>query len=175
MKPRGHAWPYRDWVVDALNRDLPYDQFVQRQLAADLLPGLDPKERAALGFLGVSPDYWKELQLDVDVIKSIVADEWEEKIDAVSSTFLGLTVACARCHDHKFDPIGTKDYYALAGVVAGTRLIDLPLLPDAEAAAVRKAEAEIQTLEEQIKTLIGYRENGPADKFKSSGIEVLFF
>lgn len=153
LKPRGQGWPYRDWVVKALNSDLPYDQFVMRQLAADLMPGVDPKERAALGFLGGSPDYWKELQLDVDVIKSIVADEWEEKIDAVSSTFLGLTVACARCHDHKFDPISTKDYYSLAGVVAGTKLVDLPLLPDMEAAAVRKAEAGIQTLEEQIKTL----------------------
>jgi hypothetical protein len=153
LKPRGQGWPYRDWVVKALNDDLPYDQFVTRQLAADLTPGLDPKERAAVGFLGGSPDYWKELQLDVDVIKSIVADEWEEKIDAVSSTFLGLTVACARCHDHKFDPIAQTDYYALAGVVAGTRQIDLPLLPDEQAAAVRKAEAEIEALEEQIRTL----------------------
>jgi len=153
MTPRGHGWPYRDWVVKALNADLPYDQFVQRQLAADLLPGLDPKERAALGFLGGSPDYWKELQLDVDVIKSIVADEWEEKIDAVCSTFLGLTVACARCHDHKFDPITTRDYYGLAGVIAGVRMIDLPLLPDAEAAAVQKAVDEIAGLEEKIKAL----------------------
>jgi hypothetical protein len=162
LKPRGQGWPYRDWVVKALNRDLPYDQFVQRQLAADLMPGLDPMERAALGFLGGSPDYWKELQLDVDVIKSIVADEWEEKIDAVSSTFLGLTVACARCHDHKFDPIAQKDYYALAGVIAGTRQIDLPLLPEAEAAAVRKAEAEIRELEEQIKTFKA-KKPAPAD------------
>jgi Protein of unknown function (DUF1553)/Protein of unknown function (DUF1549)/Planctomycete cytochrome C len=162
MKPRGQSWPYRDWVVKALNEDLPYDQFVIRQLAADLMPGLDPKERAALGFLGGSPDYWKELQLDVDVIKSIVADEWEEKIDAVSSTFLGLTVACARCHDHKFDPIGTNDYYALAGVIAGTRMVDLPLLPDAEAMAVRKAEAEIQTLQEQM-TALKAMKPAPAD------------
>jgi hypothetical protein len=73
MKPRGEAWPYRDWVVTALNNDLPYDQFVMRQLAADLLPGADPRDRAALGFLGVSPDYWKELQLNVDVIRSISA------------------------------------------------------------------------------------------------------
>ncbi len=162
MKPRGQSWPYRDWVVKALNDDLPYDQFVIRQLAADLEPGLDPKERAALGFLGGSPDYWKELQLDVDVIRSIVADEWEEKIDAVSSTFLGLTVACARCHDHKFDPISTKDYYALAGVIAGTRMVDLPLLPDAEAAAVRKAVDDIQVLQEQMKALKAMKP-APAD------------
>jgi hypothetical protein len=162
LKPRGQGWLYRDWVVKALNSDLPYDQFVQRQLAADLMPGVDPKERAALGFLGISPDYWKELQLDVDVIKSIVADEWEEKIDAVSSTFLGLTTACARCHDHKFDPISTKDYYALAGVIAGVRQVDLPLLPDAEAAAVRKAEEEIRKLEGQIQALKA-KKPAPAD------------
>jgi hypothetical protein len=152
MTPRGHGWPYRDWVVNALNRDLPYDQFVLRQLAADHLP-IDPKERAALGFLGISPDYWKELQLDVDVIKSIVADEWEEKIDSLCSTFLGLTVACARCHDHKFDPITTKDYYGLAGVVAGARMIDLPLLPDAEATAVQKAVAEVEAIQAKLKAI----------------------
>jgi hypothetical protein len=153
LKPRGQGWPYRDWVVKALNEDLPYDRFVMQQLAADLMPGVDPKDHAALGFLGVSPDYWKELQLDVDVIKSIVADEWEEKIDTVCSTFLGLTVACARCHDHKYDPISTRDYYALAGVIAGTRQIDLPLLPDEEAEAVRNAEAKIEELQAEIKTL----------------------
>ncbi|MCE9564882.1 MAG: PSD1 and planctomycete cytochrome C domain-containing protein [Planctomycetes bacterium] len=162
MTPRGQAWPYRDWVVKALNNDLPYDQFVMRQLAADLMPGVDPKERAALGFMGVSPDYWKELQLDVEVIKSIVADEWEERIDTVSGTFLGLTTACARCHDHKFDPISTKDYYSLAGVIAGMRQVDLPLLPNAEAAAVKKAEEEIQKLEAQIKALKGAKP-APAD------------
>jgi hypothetical protein len=153
LTPRGQGWPYRDWVVSALNRDLPYDQFLQRQLAADLMPGVDPKERAALGFLGISPDYWKELQLDVEVIKSIVADEWEERIDTICSSFLGLTVACARCHDHKFDPITTRDYYALAGVIAGVKQIDLPLLPDAEAVMVEKAVEEIQALEDKIKAL----------------------
>ena len=162
LTPRGHGWPYRDWVVRALNSDLPYDQFVTRQLAADLLPDVDPKERAALGFLGISPDYWKELQLDVGVIKTIVADEWEERVDAVCGTFLGLTVACARCHDHKFDPITQKDYYALAGVIAATRQVDLPLLPDAQAAAVRRAEAELQSLAEQLKALKAKRP-APAD------------
>jgi hypothetical protein len=162
LKPRGQGWPYRDWVVKALNEDLPYDQFVMQQLAADLMPGVDPKDHAALGFLGVSPDYWKELQLDVDVIKSIVADEWEEKIDTVCSTFLGLTVACARCHDHKYDPISTRDYYALAGVIAGTRQIDLPLLPDEEAEAVRNAETKIEELQAEIKTLKA-KKPAPAD------------
>lgn len=122
---KGQPYLYRDWVVQALNDDLPYDQFVQRQLAADVLPDTVPADRAALGFLGLSPTYWKELKLDKDVIKTVVAEEWEERIDAVCRTFLGLTVACARCHDHKFDPITQQDYYALAGVFASIRQADL--------------------------------------------------
>jgi hypothetical protein len=73
--------------------------------------------------------YWKELKLDKEVIKSIVAEEWEERIGTLGATFLGLTIGCARCHDHKFDPITQADYYALAGVLASTRQIDRPLLP----------------------------------------------
>ena len=85
-------------------------------------------------FISLSPTYWKELRLAPDVIKVVVAEEWEERIDAFSRTFLGLTVACARCHDHKFDPVTMKDYYALAGVFANTKLADRPLLPAAEGA-----------------------------------------
>ena len=100
------------------------------QLAADRVADARPGDAAALGFLGLSPDYWKELQLDKDIIKGIVADEWEERIGAVSSGFLGLTVACARCHDHKFEPITRNDYYALAGVIASTRMTDREVLPE---------------------------------------------
>ena len=132
-----------DRVVRALNDDLPYDQFVQRQLAADLMPEARPDDLAALGFLGLSPTYWKELKLDKDVIKTVVAEEWEEHIQAVCSGFLGLTVACARCHDHKFDPISAHDYYALAGVFASTRQVDRALLPKERAAPVQQA-ARIQ-------------------------------
>ncbi len=121
---KGSPWIYRDWVVRAVNDDMPYDQFVQLQLAADLMPDVEARERAALGFLGLSPTYWKELKLAPDVIKTVVAEEWEERIHTISGTFLGLTVACARCHDHKFDPITMHDYYALAGVLASTRLTD---------------------------------------------------
>jgi hypothetical protein len=135
---KAQPWRYRDWVVRAFNEDLPYDQFVQRQIAADLLPGTTPADRAALGFLGLSPTYWKELKLAPDVIKTVVAEEWEERVGALTGTFLGLTVACARCHDHKFDPITTQDYYALAGVLASMRAADRPLVHDAEAAQLKK-------------------------------------
>jgi cytochrome c553 len=148
---KGQPWLYRDWVVQAFNDDLPYDQFVQQQLAADLLPGSAPRDRAALGFLGLSPSYWKELQLDKDVIKGVVAEEWEERIHTLGATFLGLTVACARCHDHKFDPISAEDYYALAGVFASIKHTDVSILADAEARAVQEAIAKVQALQAQLK------------------------
>jgi hypothetical protein len=157
------AYLYRDWVVRAINEDLPYDQFVQRQLAADLLPGTTPANRAALGFLGLGPLYWKELKLDRDVIRGVVAEEWEERIHTLSSTVLGLTVACARCHDHKFDPITSQDYYALAGVFASIRQVDRSLLSEDEAAALKRTpgmkEPMVPAVEE---TSLFVEADGPA-------------
>ncbi len=150
---QARAWLYRDWVVGVTNRDLPYDDFVRQQLAADLLPGFQPSDAAALGFLGLSPTYWKELKLDHNVIKQVVAEEWEERIDALGSTFLGLTVACARCHDHKFDPITTQDYYALAGVLASIRLEDRPIIAADLAEVAQKGRDRVKELEEQAKKL----------------------
>jgi len=147
------AYVYRDWVVRAFNDDVPYDRFVRLQLAADLMPDAAPTDRAALGFLGLSPTYWKELKLDKDVIRTVVAEEWEERIHTLGSTFLGLTVACARCHDHKFDPITQADYYALAGVFASTRLADRPMLPDKLAGPVMQARARVQGLQAEIDKL----------------------
>lgn len=154
-QPPGFPWRYRDWVIGALNADLPYDQFVRRQLAADLLPDTPPAERAALGFLGLAPVYHKEGQLAKDVIETIAADEWDERLDTVTRGFLGLTVACARCHDHKYDPITTKDYYALAGVMASTQLVERPLapLPDAEAERLANAERDVRNLERDLRRL----------------------
>lgn len=112
-----NAYRYRDWVIQAFNRDLPYDQFVRLQLAADRMEE-GKGELAALGFLGLGPKYYDRERLEVQ------ADEWEDRVDTVTRTVLGLTVACARCHDHKFDPIPTQDYYALAGVFASTRMVN---------------------------------------------------
>ncbi|MCA1686470.1 MAG: PSD1 and planctomycete cytochrome C domain-containing protein, partial [Planctomycetia bacterium] len=139
-KPPRVAHPYRDWVVRALNEDLSYDEFVRRQLAADLIPGLPRPELAALGFLGLSPVYHKEPKLSADVIATIVADEWDERVDTVTRGFLGLTVACARCHDHKFDPIATDDYYALAGVMASIQPFEQPLVDTDPAEAEKLTE-----------------------------------
>ena len=153
QNPTDRGWIYRDWVVRACNQNLPYDQFVRLQLAADLIPDTPPQDLAALGFLGLSPTYWKELRLAPPIIEQIVADEWDERIDAVSRTFLGLTVGCARCHDHKFDPISAEDYYGLAGVFASTQLDERPLLPVAEAQVVRAARQQIKELDAKLKPL----------------------
>lgn len=123
-----NAYLYRDWVIGALNRDLPYDQFVRLQLAADLLEGDDSPNIVALGFIGLGPKYYSRRSLQV------MSDEWEDRVDIVGRGLLGLTVACARCHDHKFDPIGTEDYYALAGVFASTTMFNRPLQADVEKA-----------------------------------------
>ena len=169
-QPPGFPWRYRDWVIGALNADLAYDQFVRRQLAADLLPDLPPTERAALGFLGLAPVYHKEGQLAKDVIETIAADEWDERVDTVTRGFLGLTVACARCHDHKYDPITTKDYYALAGVMASTQLVERPLvqLPEAEAERLANAERNVRDLDRDLRRLRRERSqlrfNAPQDQ-----------
>ncbi len=121
-----NSYRYRDWVIEALNRDMPYDQFIRLQLAADQLTPDDPADDVALGFIGLGPKYYRRNAPEV------MADEWEDRVDVVSRGLLGLTVACARCHDHKYDPISTADYYALAGVFASTEMYNRPLNPDAE-------------------------------------------
>ncbi len=100
-----HAWNYRDWVVQALNEDMSYDRFVMLQLAADQLPGADRSALAAMGFLTLGRRF---LGVTHDII--------DDRIDVVTRGLLGLTVSCARCHDHKYDPIPTRDYYSLYGV-----------------------------------------------------------
>lgn len=150
-----NAWLYRDWVIRAFNEDMPYHEFIRRQLAADHIRELPPTEFAALGLLGLSPTFWKELQLAPDVIATIVADEWDERIDTVSRTFLGLSVACARCHHHKFDPVTVQDYYAFAGVIASSQLAQRPLLEPALAKPVQDARRDVETLET---TLAKYRD-----------------
>jgi hypothetical protein len=112
-----NAYKYRQWVIDAFNRDLPYDHFITLQIAADKVDDGDD-DLAALGFIGLGPKYYNRNRLDVQ------ADEWEDRVDTVTRTFLALTVGCARCHDHKYDPITQRDYYALAGVFASTRLVN---------------------------------------------------
>ncbi|MEQ1825497.1 MAG: DUF1553 domain-containing protein [Pirellula sp.] len=150
---QGNCYLYRDWVVQSLNDDMPFDRFSMLQIAADQMDDARPSDIAALGFLGLSPTYWKELQLPVEIIKSIVSDEYEERVHTLSSTFLGINMACARCHDHKFDPITVEDYYALAGVFASTRLADRSLIPGVDALKVFDAHQTVKKLEENAKKI----------------------
>ncbi len=114
-----HAWRYRDYVIAAFNADKPYDQFVREQLAGDLLHAKDDVQKTqfltATGFLAIGPKAHDERNY-----RQFRMDVADEQIDATFQAFQGLTVACARCHDHKFDPIPQKDYYTLAGIFSST-------------------------------------------------------
>lgn len=166
QSPSDRGWLYRDWVISAFNGDMGYDEFVRQQLAADLYEGTSPHDLVALGFLGLSPTYWKELRLAPEVIMQIVADEWDERIDAVSRTFLGLTVSCARCHDHKYDPVTMQDYYALAGVFASTQVTDRPLLPPDAAAPLIATKHKIDALNADL-AKIADKKSEPATKLQA--------
>ncbi len=117
--PYPHAWKYKDYVLDAVNRDVPFDRFIQEQIAGDLLPAGDAAGRdrllTATGFLALGV---KDVNQRFKV--RFQMDNVDEQIDAVSRSVLALTVSCARCHDHKFDPIPTTDYYSLAGIFTST-------------------------------------------------------
>ena len=139
-QPRPNAWRYRDWVIQALNEDKPYDRFVREQLAGDQL-GADE----ATGFLVAGP--WDEVKSPDPVLtRQQRADELHDMVSTSSSTFLGLTVGCARCHNHKFDPIPQVDYYRMqavfAGVTHGDRELQRPDDP--------KQTAEIATLKKEL-------------------------
>lgn len=113
-----HAWRYRDYVIAAFNEDKPYDQFIREQIAGDLLPPnsreQEVEQNIATGFLAIGP----KNHLNSD--QGYQLDLADDRIDTMSRSMLGLTMACARCHDHKYDPIETKEYYALAGIFTST-------------------------------------------------------
>ncbi|MGY8770387.1 MAG: PSD1 and planctomycete cytochrome C domain-containing protein [Pirellulales bacterium] len=120
----GNAWRYRDYVVEAFNQDKPYDHFIQEQLAGDLMPAVDDvsvnhARLIATGFLSLGPKVLAEVdeaKMEMDII--------DEQVSTVASAFMGLTFGCARCHDHKFDPFPTTDYYALAGIFKSTKTME---------------------------------------------------
>lgn len=120
-----HAWRYRDWVVSALNRDVPFDEFIKLQIAGDLI---DPEQAVATGFLALGPTYISDGG-DPDATAQAMSETLDDRVDTLSRGILGLTVSCARCHDHKFDPIPQLDYYSLAGVFNNGRLAEHPLAP----------------------------------------------
>ncbi len=151
---RPNAWPFRDWVVDALNHDLPYDQFVRGQLAGDALGS-----STGTGFLVAGPyDLVKSQDINLTLMQR--QNELDGMINTTGTTFLGLTLGCARCHDHKFDPVTQRDYYSLQAIFAGVnhaeRMIDQkrnPALAMEQAALesrVDSAKKELTLLEAGI-------------------------
>jgi hypothetical protein len=143
--PFGGAYVFRDWVIEAVNDDMPYDQFVKAQLAGDQLDAkVREKSIPGTAFLGGGPWLWDQ----AEPVQGR-ADERNERIDATTRGFLGLTVACARCHDHKYDPISQRDYYALAGVFASTNYHEYPRLSPAQVTAWRAKEQRLLDLQEE--------------------------
>jgi hypothetical protein len=165
------SFRYRDWVVDALNRDLPYDQFIINQIAGDLLPGPEPGTMnvpgtIATGMLAIGN--WGGGDADKEKLLTDIADD---QVDVVSRAFLGLTVACARCHDHPFDPIPTDDYYSLAGIffsshilqdpgpkTNGPPMLRIPLMTLEEKTKRDQYAARVSELEKEIKQLRDVRQ-----------------
>ena len=152
LNPYPNAYLYRDWVIKAVNDDLPYDQFVIAQLAADQLePAQRVRHLPALGFLGLGPWYY-----DNGAVEITRADERNDRVDAVSRGLLGLTVACARCHDHKYDPIPARDYYSMAGVFLNTEYHEYPMAPKS---VVDQYKADEKTIEKKEALLGEYLQN----------------
>jgi cytochrome c553 len=142
-----NAYRYRDWVVNSLNNDLPYDQFLLAQIAGDLLGEEGIKERSpALGFFAIGPVYYG----DAGAASQARADEWDDRVDTLTRGLLGLTVACARCHDHKFDPIATREYYGLAGIIASSKYYEYPLGTPEEIAKKQAAEDLVKAQQKTI-------------------------
>ncbi|MBL8178812.1 MAG: PSD1 domain-containing protein [Bryobacterales bacterium] len=161
---RFHAWHYRDWVIDALNSDKPYDRFIREQIAGDLLHPGDPKMVAATGFLVAGP--WDSvsavLNKDETLRQQARMDELDDMVTTTAHSFLALTVNCARCHDHKFDPISAREYYGMTAFFSAVGFGDREVGSDAERKArdeylrpIRKemdaARAELSAVEDPVR------------------------
>ncbi|MCA9433556.1 MAG: DUF1549 domain-containing protein, partial [Candidatus Omnitrophica bacterium] len=174
-----NAWRYRDYVTDALNADLPYDQFVLEHLAGDLLenPRVSPDGKMNLSEVATG-FYWlgEIVNSPVDPIQAH-NDRIDNQIDVIGKAFLGLTVSCARCHDHKFDPITTEDYYGLAGIffsshilpgpgrkTEGSPVLRIPLLPSEELAKRNAEEARIGVIQNELESIKGSQRKASALK-----------
>jgi len=143
-QPRNNSWPYRNWVIRALNADIPYNRFVKMQIAGDMIEPGSADGIIALGCLVTGPHNTTRPSNDT-MRKTMRQDEVEDLVGMVGQTFLGLTINCARCHDHKFDPISQKDYYAMAAALSGVNPGDRDLrglANGADVAALQKLRAQ---------------------------------
>ncbi|QDU23092.1 DUF1553 domain-containing protein [Urbifossiella limnaea] len=169
---RPHAWPYRDWVIRALNADMPYDRFVRLQLAGDVFHPDDPDAVAATGFLVAGVH---NTVVGTDAMRAAARqDEIEDLVGAVGQTFLGLTLNCARCHDHKFDPVSQTDYYRFAALLAGVGHGERTLPDRAATEALNKltrdaaaVRAELAAIEAPVRAAAGGPEPVAAWDFRT--------
>jgi mono/diheme cytochrome c family protein len=168
---RGNAWRYRDYVVRAFNTDMPYDRFVREQIAGDEIDAADPEKLIAAGFLRMGP--WELTGMEVEKIAR--QRFLDDVVNSVGETFLAHSLQCARCHDHKFDPVPTRDYYAIQAVFATTQLAEraAAFLPTertagfAERAYLEKARAEhVATLHRLDSVLLANAERWFAESGK---------
>ena len=146
--PNGYR--YRDWVVRALNYDLPYDKFVMEQIAGDQLEGPEGEKydrQIALGYFALGPVYYA----DAGCAFKASLDELDDRVDTLARGFLGLTIACARCHDHKFDPISQQDYYALAGIFRSSTYREAPLVAPDIVEQYENGQKQIRDEEQKIR------------------------
>ena len=159
MYPQGFV--YRDWVLNALNDDMPYDDFLRLQIAGDQIELEQPyRHRAALGLFALGPVYYQD---NGEQAKAL-ADEWDDRIDTLMRGTQALTVSCARCHDHKYDPISMADFYGLAGIFASSEYRELPAVSDEVVDAKRKADQAVQDQQLEINTLLAH--NAPVARLK---------
>jgi hypothetical protein len=153
--PYENAWRFRDWIVDKFNQDVPYDLFLQAQIAGDVLADdcrLTEKYGdliPGLGLLGIGPWHYSN-----SVPQESRADERDDRIDVVTRGFLGLTVTCARCHDHKYDPISMEDYYALSGVFRNTAYLEYPLVSDHVVADFDEKKKKRDEVKNELKAIL---------------------
>jgi cytochrome c553 len=156
--PYANAWRYRDWVVQALNQDMPYVRFLMAQLAGDLMN--DSALLPATGLLGLGPWYYGIAQPPQSR-----ADERHDRVDMVTRGMLGVTVACARCHDHKYDPFTMQDYYALAGVFASTAYREYPLVPEAQVKSWKEHKEALDAAERALHKFLDKQAENLAARF----------
>ena len=140
------AWRYRDWVVSAFNNDLPYNRFVRLQISGDLVGEIE--DAVATGFFALGPYYTSDGG-DPDSVAQARGETLDDRIDTLTRGFMAVTVSCARCHDHKFDPILQQDYYSLAGVFDNTVTSELPLVPEGVVEAYEAHQEKIRALQKR--------------------------
>ncbi len=167
------AWRYRDWVVKAFNEDMPYDEFVRRQIAGDCLEE-EFKDPVATGFFAIGPTY-KGDGGDTEATNAAKAETLSDRVDTFSRAFLGLTVACARCHDHKFDPISIKDYYSIAGIFNNSRInLNHPIGTKEEIDAHNAGNAMVKRKQDELNAWSAeVREDGMRVLMRQSGDHLL--